>query len=135
MLEYIISFFEFFLKLPKSTQNKIIDAVISTLTLAFRRFFKNRSNEDLNQATESAVTPHQWQGTTATVSSYVPSLYPKKKKEEFAKSIVDLVKSKEFIDQLSKRIDRVQTDDEEAYVALCSIETKKLIIEMMDNKK
>jgi hypothetical protein len=59
-------------------------------------------------------------------------LYILKEKDEFADSVIKLVKSNEFINQLSNRIDKIDAQDEETYVALCSIETKKLIIEMLD---
>lgn len=132
MLSFIIKFFELFTKLPESVQNQIINAVIDTLSFVFKRFFKNKNTEDLKTATDEAVTPKQWHGTTLAVSSLVPSIYSQKKKDEFADSVIKLVKSNEFINQLSNRIDKIDAQDEETYVALCSIETKKLIIEMLD---
>ncbi|WP_062749568.1 hypothetical protein [Erwinia persicina] len=132
MLSFIFDLISLFTKLPKSVQTQIIEAITATFAFAFRYMYKDKNKEDLSTATEQAVTPQQWQGTTAAVGSFVPSLYSKKKKEEFANSVIELVKSKEFINQLSKRIEQVQAKDEEAYVALCSIETKRLIIEMME---
>nr|DAE96758.1 MAG TPA: hypothetical protein [Caudoviricetes sp.] len=132
MLSFIIKFFELFTKLPESVQNQIINAVIDTLSFVFKRFFKNKNAEDLKTATDEAVTPKQWHGTAVAVSSLVPSIYSQKKKDEFADSVIKLVKSNEFINQLSNRIDKIDAQDEETYVALCSIETKKLIIEMLD---
>lgn len=128
----IKSILEFFFKLPKPIQIQIIDALIVALSYAFRRFFRTKKDEDLKTATNEAVTPRQWQGTSAAVSAMLPSTYSEKKKVKFANSIIDLIKSNEFITELSNRISNVEIDDEEAYVALCSIETKKLIIEMMD---
>lgn len=135
MFESIFKFFEWFTKLPKSTQGKIIEALISSLSFAFRRLFFSKKTETLKTATDLAVTPQQWQSTTEIVNSYVPSIYPSKKKQEFANSLVNLIKSNNFITELSNRIEGIQAIDEETYVALCSIETKKLIIEMMDKKK
>ncbi|ELY4377485.1 TPA: hypothetical protein ACOEDK_003337 [Enterobacter kobei] len=132
MLAAILKFFELFTKLPKSVQEQIINAIISTLTFGFKRFFKKKKEEDLRKATEEAVTPQQWQGTMAAVSSLVPSIYSQKKKDEFANSVIELIRSNTFIKELSTRIEKINANDEETYVALCSIETKKLIIEMLE---
>ncbi|HDT2077574.1 MULTISPECIES: hypothetical protein [Enterobacter] len=132
MLAAILKFFELFTKLPKSVQEQIINAIISTLTFGFKRFFKKKKEEDLRKATEEAVTPQQWQGTVVAVSSLVPSIYSQKKKDEFANSVIELIRSNTFIKELSTRIEKINANDEEAYVALCSIETKKLIIEMLE---
>ena len=132
MLAAIFKFFELFTKLPKSVQEQIINAIISTLTFGFKRFFKKKKEEDLRKATEEAVTPQQWQGTVVAVSSLVPSIYSQKKKDEFANSVIELIRSNTFIKELSTRIEKINANDEEAYVALCSIETKKLIIEMLE---
>ena len=132
MLTVILKFFELFTKLPKSVQEQIINAVILTLTLGFKRFFKKKKEEDLRKATEEAVSPQKWQTTSVAVSNLMPSLYSQKKKEEFANSVVELIRSDLFIKELSTRIEKINSDDEESYVALCSIETKKLIIEMLE---
>ncbi|WP_320707902.1 hypothetical protein, partial [Enterobacter cloacae] len=107
-------------------------AIILTLTFGFKRFFKKKKEEDLRKATEEAVTPQQWNTTVAAVSNLMPSLYSQKKKEEFANSVVDLIRSNSFIKELSSRIEKINANDEETYVALCSIETKRLIIEMLE---
>lgn len=132
MLAAILKFFELFTKLPKSVQEQIINAIISTLTFGFKRFLKKKKEEDLRKATEEAVTPQQWQGTVVAVSSLVPSIYSQKKKDEFANSVIELIRSNTFIKELSTRIEKINANDEETYVALCSIETKKLIIEMLE---
>ncbi|HFK5732585.1 MULTISPECIES: hypothetical protein [Enterobacter] len=132
MLTVILKFFELFTKLPKSVQEQIINAVILTLTLGFKRFFKKKKEEDLRKATEEAVSPEKWQTTSVAVSNLMPSLYSQKKKEEFANSVVELIRSDSFIKELSTRIEKINSNDEESYVALCSIETKKLIIEMLE---
>lgn len=132
MLTVILKFFELFTKLPKSVQEQIINAVILTLTLGFKRFFKKKKEEDLRKATEEAVSPQRWQTTSVAVSNLMPSLYSQKKKEEFANSVVELIRSDSFIKELSTRIEKINSNDEESYVALCSIETKKLIIEMLE---
>lgn len=135
MLAAILKFFELFTKLPKSVQEQIINAVILTLTLGFKRFFKKKKEEDLRKATEEAVSPQKWQTTSVAVSNLMPSLYSQKKKEEFANSVVELIRSDSFIKKLSTRIEKINANDEESYVALCSVEAKKLIIEMMDKIK
>ncbi|MGS2700586.1 hypothetical protein ACVCAJ_25465 [Enterobacter sp. CFEC121] len=132
MLTVILKFFELFTKLPKSVQEQIINAVILTLTLGFKRFFKKKKEEDLRKATEEAVSPEKWHTTSVAVSNLMPSLYSQKKKEEFANSVVELIRSDSFIKELSTRIEKINSNDEESYVALCSIETKKLIIEMLE---
>ncbi|WP_336983961.1 MULTISPECIES: hypothetical protein [unclassified Cedecea] len=135
MLSYILKLFELFTKLPKSVQEQIINAIVDAFTYVFRRLFETKNEEDLKKATTQAVTPTQWATTTVAVTNLVPSLYSQKKKEEFANSVIELVKSDGFINQLSKRIDKINAADEESYVALCSIETKRLIMEMMDQAK
>lgn len=132
MLAAILKFFELFTKLPKSVQEQIINALILTLTLGFKRFFKKKKEEDLRKATEEAVSPDKWHTTSVAVSNLIPSLYSQKKKEEFANSVVELIRSNSFIKELSTRIEKINTNDEETYIALCSIETKKLIIEMLE---
>ncbi|ELY4576832.1 hypothetical protein SMZ92_000164 [Cronobacter sakazakii] len=135
MLAAILKFFELFTKLPKSVQEQIINAVILTLTLGFKRFFKKKKEEDLKKATEEAVSPEKWQTTSVAVSNLMPSLYSQKKKEEFANSVVELIRSDSFIKELSTRIEKISANDEESYVALCSIEAKKLIMAMLEKVK
>ena len=134
MFNILLGLLNLFTNLPKKSQEKIIDALVDALRYAFRHLFKAKKKEDLKEATAVAVTPQRWEGTTATVSTFAPPLFTQKKKEEFAHSVVELVKSEGFINNLSKRIEHLDTDDEEVYVALCSIETKRLIMEMMNNK-
>lgn len=132
MLAAILKFFELFTKLPKSVQEQIINAIVLTLTFGFKRFFKKKKEEDLRKATEEAVSPQQWNTTVTAVSSLVPSIYPQKKKDEFANFVIELIRSDTFIKELSTRIENINANDEETYIALCSIETKKLIIEMLE---
>lgn len=142
MFARLLKIFEFFTKLPKPVQMQIIQAIVNTLTFAFRWLFRNKNtdnkNDDLKTASDEAVPPQQWHGTALAVQALIPSMpsiYSKKKKEEFAASVIDLVKSNDFINELNSRIETIHVDDEESYVALCSIEAKKLIIEMMEKIK
>lgn len=135
MLAAILKFLALFTKLPKSVQEQIIDALILALKHAFKRFFKKRKEEDLRKATDEAVTPEKWHTTSVAVTNLMPSLYSQKKKEEFASSVVELIRSNAFIKELSTRIEKISANDEESYVALCSIEAKKLIMEMLEKVK
>lgn len=80
MLTYLIKLFELFLKLPKPVQIQIINAIVATLDNVFKRFRNTKGKEDFKTATEEAVTPQQWQGTSAAVSSFIPSLYSQRRK-------------------------------------------------------
>ena len=134
MFAKFIKFLESFTKLPKPVQEQIITAIIATFTFVFRYFFNRKKEADFKKTTDEVVTPQQWQSTSVADRKLMPTIYTQKKKEEFANSVVELIRSRDFIKELGKRIEKVNADDEETYVALCSIETKKLIIEMMHKK-
>ena len=135
MLAFILQIINFFSQLPKPVQAKIIDTITDTLGAAFHRVFTSKKKEDLKQATTEAVTEATWGATRLSLSTVLPFRLPQKKRDAFAAEVVELVKSDLFIEVLDKRIAHIDTQNEEEYIYLCSVETRKLIVEMMDKAK
>ncbi|MEN4796330.1 hypothetical protein [Pantoea agglomerans] len=129
LLSLINFLFNLFNKLPSETKEEII----KTITDAFREIFKkkNHSTKDMKEAAES-VMDEQWKVTsTLAVSSFLPSSFSKSEKQKFSLSLIELVRSDKFLNELHKRLERHKNLSEEDYIEASSFEMKKLIKEMI----
>ncbi|WP_157130201.1 hypothetical protein [Pantoea alhagi] len=121
-----------FKTLPEEKQNKIVDKIIETFFSVFSR--KKNVKETMQEAAE-IITPTQWGYTSIAIGNLLPQSFSLNKKQKFTESVIDLVQSEEFLKELDTRTNEIKTDDENLYVEQCSQEMKKLIFEMLKDKK
>ncbi|EOV8144466.1 hypothetical protein ACYCHN_10545 [Klebsiella pneumoniae] len=121
-----------FKTLPEEKQNKIIDKVIEKFRSVFTR--KKNTKETMQEATE-IITPTQWNITSIEIGNLLPQYLSFSKKKKFTESVIDLVQSESFLEELNARTNEIKTDDENLYVEQCSQEMRKLIFEKLKDKK
>ncbi|MEH8513539.1 hypothetical protein RAG86_01920 [Klebsiella pneumoniae] len=121
-----------FKTLPEEKQNKIVDKIIEKFRCVFTR--KKNTKETMQEATE-IITPTQWNTTSIEIGNLLPQYLNFSKKKKFTESVIDLVQSESFLEELNARTNEVKTDDENLYIEQCSQEMRKLIFEMLKDKK
>ncbi|MGG6098456.1 hypothetical protein [Pantoea allii] len=121
-----------FKTLPEEKQNKIVDTIIEKFHSVFTR--KKNTKETMQEATE-IITPTQWNTTSIEIGNLLPQYLNFSKKKKFTESVIDLVQSESFLEELNARTNEVKTDDENLYIEQCSQEMRKLIFEMLKDKK
>lgn len=121
-----------FKTLPEEKQNKIVDKIIEKFRSVFTR--KKNAKETMQEATE-IITPIQWNTTSIEIGNLLPQYLSFSKKKKFTESVIDLVQSESFLKELNARTNEIKTDDENLYVEQCSQEMRKLIFEMLKDKK
>lgn len=121
-----------FKTLPEEKQNKIVDKVIEKFRSVFTR--KKNTKETMQEATE-IITPTQWNITSIEIGNLLPQYLSFSKKKKFTESVIDLVQSESFLEELNARTNEIKTDDENLYVEQCSQEMRKLIFEKLKDKK
>ncbi|ARJ43494.1 hypothetical protein B1H58_16580 [Pantoea alhagi] len=132
LLTFLRIFHVLFKTLPEEKQNKIVDKIIETFFSVFSR--KKNVKETMQEAAE-IITPTQWGYTSIAIGNLLPQSFSLNKKQKFTESVIDLVQSEEFLKELDTRTNEIKTDDENLYVEQCSQEMKKLIFEMLKDKK
>ncbi|MFP3436188.1 hypothetical protein R0K18_00070 [Pantoea sp. SIMBA_133] len=121
-----------FKTLPEEKQNKIVDKIIEKFHSVFTR--KKNTKETMQEATE-IITSTQWNTTSIEIDNLLPQYLNFSKKKKFTESVIDLVQSESFLEELNARTNEVKTDDENLYIEQCSQEMRKLIFEMLKDKK
>ncbi len=135
IFEFFTLMIKFFSVLPANKKEEIIDTVTDLFRNAFKRKKEEaQSNAETNndlKSYASEITDTQWQGTTATVMNILPVSLPQSKKEQFTATVLELVQSDEFLEELERRIDKIDTNENDLYEEQCSLEMRKLIAEML----
>lgn len=121
-----------FKTLPEEKQNKIVDKIIEKFHSVFTR--KKNTKETMQEATE-IITSTQWNTTSIEIDNLLPQYLNFSKKKKFTESVIDLVQSESFLEELNARTNEVKTDDANLYIEQCSQEMRKLIFEMLKDKK
>lgn len=121
-----------FKTLPEEKQNEIVDKIIEKFHSVFTR--KKNTKETMQEATE-IITSTQWNTTSIEIDNLLPQYLNFSKKKKFTESVIDLVQSESFLEELNARTNEVKTDDENLYIEQCSQEMRKLIFEMLKDKK
>lgn len=121
-----------FKTLPEEKQNKIVDKIIEKFHSVFTR--KKNTKETMQEATE-IITSTQWNTTSIEIDNLLPQYLNFSKKKKFTESVIDLVQSESFLEELNARTNEVKTNDENLYIEQCSQEMRKLIFEMLKDKK
>ncbi|WP_391487824.1 hypothetical protein [Leclercia tamurae] len=108
----------------------------------FQKIFKSKkTNKESNidsttvQDAVDNITKAQWQVSAAATMAILPSSINEINKRKFTAAMVELVQSKEFLSELNTRIDKIDIQDADLYTEQCSLEMRKLIAEMLRDKK
>lgn len=131
ILTILLEFISFFKKLPLDVQEDIMNNIVS----AYRYFFKKSKEDDSDlSSTVKEGADKTWAATTSeNITNISVSYMPKSKADKFSESLIELVKSEEFIDELSKRTFDYSDLPEDEYIELCSYQMKTLIKEKLSN--
>ncbi|WP_411753204.1 hypothetical protein [Serratia sp. (in: enterobacteria)] len=127
--------FDVFKTIPQKQREQIIQTFIDLFHSTFLK--KKRSKEDINKddvdikTYSKNITTVQWNSTIGAVTDLLPTTFSKAKKEKFTTSLIELVQSDEFLDELNKRIDTIDLVEDDLYQEQCSLEMRKLIAEML----
>ncbi|MEX2941379.1 hypothetical protein [Serratia fonticola] len=132
LIKFILDVFK---AIPQKQREQIIQKFIDLFNSTFLK--KKRSKEDINKddvdikTYSQNITTVQWNSTIGAVTDLLPTTFSRAKKEKFTASLIELVQSDEFLDELNKRIDAINLVDDDLYQEQCSLEMRKLIAEML----
>jgi len=135
--EFLSLMIKFFSTLPANKKEEIIDTIIDLFRNAFKKKKKDNqsdtdSNDDLRKYA-SDITETQWQGTAVSMMNILPVSLPQGKKKQFTATVLNLVQSDKFLEELERRIDKIDIKENDLYEEQCSFEMRKLIAEMLRN--
>ncbi|WPO94223.1 hypothetical protein SFA32_14765 [Buttiauxella sp. HR94] len=135
LFQIIKLIFETFNRLPAKNKEQIID----TVTDLFQKIFKSKkqSKEEGKDKDENLkdlanqITEPQWEFTSLGILNSLPMSLTEYKKKKFTDSVIKLVQSEEFLEELERRIDKIDSKENDLYEEQCSLEMRKLIAEML----
>jgi hypothetical protein len=135
LFQIIKLIFDTFNRLPVKNKEQIID----TVTDLFKKVFKSKKeskaegkdkDEDLKDLANQITEP-QWEFTSLGIFNSLPMSLTEYKKKKFTDSVIKLVQSDEFLEELERRIDKIDSKENDLYEEQCSLEMRKLIAEML----
>ncbi len=138
LLQLIQLIFSIFKSLTPKQKEQVVDVFVDL----FQKIFKSKkTNKESNidsttvQDAVDNITKAQWQVSAAATMAILPSSINEINKRKFTAAMVELVQSKEFLSELNTRIDKIDIQDADLYTEQCSLEMRKLIAEMLRDKK
>lgn len=142
MFSALIQLINLILSIFKSLTPKQKEQVVDVFVDLFRKIFKSKKenkgsnvNSTTVQEAVDNITKAQWQCSAAATMSILPSSISEINKRKFTVAMVELVQSDEFLSELNARIDKIDIQDVDLYTEQCSLEMRKLIAEMIRDKK
>lgn len=142
MFSALLQLINLILSIFKSLTPKQKEQVVDVFVDLFRKIFKSKKeNKESNvnsttvQEAVDNITKAQWQGSVAATMLILPSSISEINKRKFTAAMVELVQSDEFLSELNARIDKIDIQDADLYTEQCSLEMRKLIAEMIRDKK
>ncbi len=138
LLQLIQLIFSIFKSLTPKQKEQVVDVFVDLFQKIFKSKKENKESNINSTTVQEAVdniTKAQWQGSVAATMSILPSSISEINKRKFTAAIVELVQSDEFLSELNARIDKIDIQDADLYTEQCSLEMRKLIAEMIRDKK
>ncbi|WP_347115971.1 hypothetical protein AAHB66_09235 [Leclercia sp. S52] len=142
MFAELFQFLNLLLSLFKYLTPKQKEQVVDVFVDLFQNIFKSKksnkeSNVDRTTVKEAVdtITPDEWQGSVAATMAILPSSINEINKRKFTAAMMELVQSDEFLSELNARIDKIDIQNADLYTEQCSLEMRKLIAEMIRDKK
>lgn len=142
MLAELLQILNLLLSLFKSLTPKQKEQIVDVFVDLFQNIFKSKKDNkesDVDSTTiQEAVdniTQDQWQGSVVATMAILPSSINEINKRKFTAAMVELVQSDEFLSELNVRINKIDIKDVDLYTEQCSHEMRRLIAEMIRDKK
>ncbi|QFH65886.1 hypothetical protein FR773_14690 [Leclercia adecarboxylata] len=138
LLQLIQLIFSIFKSLTPKQKEQVVDVFVDLFQKIFKSKKDNKESNVNNATVQEAVnniTKAQWQGSVAASMAILPSSISEINKRKFTAAMVELVQSEEFLSELNNRIGKIDIKDEDLYTEQCSLEMRKLIAEMIRDKK
>ncbi|HFI1094734.1 hypothetical protein [Enterobacter hormaechei] len=142
MFVELFQFLNLLLSLFKYLTPKQKEQVVDVFVDLFKNIFKSKKDNkesDVDSTTiQEAVdniTQDQWQGSVVATMAILPSSINEINKRKFTAAMIELVQSDEFLSELNVRINKIDIKDVDLYTEQCSLEMRRLIAEMIRDKK
>jgi len=139
VLDFLLNVFK---SLTPKQKEQLVNSVVdlfkksfSTMWESFNKVKKDDEHETTLKTTTQNLTPTELNTTRIEMYSALPISLSSSKKTAFADSVLELVKTNEFLTELDNRIKNVDTTHEALYVEQCSLLMKQLLTEMILAKK
>lgn len=130
LFQFIKFIVDIFNKLPEKNKTKVIDTVTDLYKNLFRAKKAKPEKKDLKDFANTITEP-QWFSTAEILNISLPMSLTQYRKEKFTASVIKLIRSDEFLNELDKRIDKIDIKENDLYEEQCSFEMRKLIVEML----
>lgn len=138
LIQLIQLIFSIFKSLTPKQKEQIVDVFVDL----FQNYFKSKKENKESDADSTKVknpvndiTPAQWEGSSNATMLILPSSISEINKRKFTAAMIELVQSDEFLSELNARIDKIDIQHSDLYTEQCSLEMRKLIAEMIKDKK
>lgn len=142
----IFKLLNYILDIYKSLTPKQKEAVVESVVELFRSTFtkmkesfhkkkKNETEEEILKNSSTNLTQPELNTSRLAMLSALPASLPQSRKQKFTGSVLELVQSAEFLDELDNRIKQVNIEEGDMYIEQCSLLMRQLLTEMIIEKK
>lgn len=139
ILDYILNIYK---SLTPKQKEAVVESVVelfrSTFTKMKESFHKNKKNEteeEILKNSSTNLTQPELNTSRLAMLSALPASLPQSRKQKFTGSVLELVQSTEFLDELDNRIKQVNIEEADMYIEQCSLLMRQLLTEMILEKK
>ncbi|MBB6113622.1 hypothetical protein F4826_000500 [Rahnella inusitata] len=116
----------------------VVELFRSTFTKMKESFHKKKENvteEEILKNSSTNLTQPELNTSRLAMLSALPASLPQSRKQKFTGSVLELVQSTEFLDELDNRIKQVNIEEADMYIEQCSLLMRQLLTEMILEKK
>lgn len=142
----IFKILDYILNIYRSLTPKQKEAVVESVVELFRSTFtkmkesfhkkkKNETEEEILKNSSTNLTQPELNTSRLAMLSALPASLPQSRKQKFTGSVLELVQSTEFLDELDNRIKQVNIEEADMYIEQCSLLMRQLLTEMILEKK
>lgn len=142
----IFKILDYILNIYRSLTPKQKEAVVESVVELFRSTFikmkesfhkkkKNGTEEEILKNSSTNLTQPELNTSRLAMLSALPASLPQSRKQKFTRSVLELVQSTEFLDELDSRIKQVNIEEGDMYIEQCSLLMRQLLTEMIIEKK
>lgn len=139
ILDYILNIYR---SLTPKQKEAVVESVVelfrSTFTKMKESFHKKKENvteEEILKNSSTNLTQPELNTSRLAMLSALPASLPQSRKQKFTGSVLELVQSTEFLDELDNRIKQVNIEEADMYIEQCSLLMRQLLTEMILEKK
>lgn len=139
VLNYILDIYK---SLTPKQKEAVVESVVELfrstfikMTESFHKKKKNETEEEILKNSSTNLTQPELNTSRLAMLSALPASLPQSRKQKFTRSVLELVQSTEFLDELDSRIKQVNIEEGDMYIEQCSLLMRQLLTEMIIEKK